>query len=72
MRNLFSQCTYVRTYVRTYVSVTLRNVNLCMSRNSYVMCTDTGEYRMPSLTANDGGQGRTVLLDNEGWVGQRD
>ena len=28
MRDLFSQCTYVRTYVRTYVSVTLRNVNL--------------------------------------------
>ena len=28
MRDLFSQCTCVRTYVRTYVSVTLRNVNL--------------------------------------------
>ena len=58
--------------VRMYVSVTLRNVNLRMSQNSYVMCTDTGEYRMSSLAANDGGQGRTALLDNEGRVGQRD
>ena len=55
-----------------YVSVTLRNVNLRMSQNSYVMCTDTGEYRMSSLAANDGGQGRMALLDNEGRVGQRD
>ena len=23
-----------------------------------------GEYRMPSLAASDGGQGRTALLDN--------
>ena len=58
-------------YVRTYVSVTLRNVNLHTSRNSYVTCTDTGEYWMPSLAANDGGQGRTALLDNGGRVGQR-
>ena len=42
-----------------------------MSWNSYVTCTDTGEYWMPSLAANDGGQGRTVLLDNGGRVGQR-
>ena len=60
-----------------YVSVTFRNVNLhtsrnsyVMSRNSYITCTDTGEYRMPSLAASDGGQGRTVLLDNGGRVGQ--
>ena len=42
-----------------------------MSRNSYVMCTDTGEYWMPSLATNDGGQGRTALLGNGGRVGQR-
>ena len=42
-----------------------------MSWNSYVTCTDTGEYWMPNLAANDGGQGRTVLLDNGGRVGQR-
>ena len=62
MRDLFSQC--------TYVSVTLRNVNLHMSQNSYVTCTDTGEYRMPSLATSNGGQERTVLLDNGGRVGQ--
>ena len=79
MRDLFWQC----TYVCTYVSVTLRNVNLRTSRNSYVTelirhgthtshaLHDTGEYRMPSLAASDGGQGRTALLDNGGRVGQR-
>ena len=69
MRDLFSQC----TYVRTYVSVTLRNVNLQMSRNSHVtelIRHIPGEYQMPSLAANDGGQGRMVLLDNGGRVGQ--
>ena len=40
-------------------------------QTSYVTCTDTGEYRMPSLVASDGGQGRTALLDNGGRVGQR-
>ena len=59
-------------YVCKYVSVTLRNVNLGThtSRNSYVTCTDMGEYRMPSLAANDGRRGRTALLDNGGRVGQ--
>ena len=70
MRDLFSQC----TYVSTYVFVTLRNVNLHTSRNSYVTCTDMGEYRMldwmPSLAANDE-QERMALLDNGGRVGQR-
>ena len=61
MRDLSSQC--------TYMSVTLRNVNL---HSCHVMCTDTGEYRMPCLAQpTDEGQGRTVLLDNGGQVGQR-
>ena len=45
------------------------HVTELMSRNSYVMCTDTGEYWMPSLAASNGGQGRTALLGNGGRVG---
>ena len=48
-----------------------QDVNLRTSRNSYVTCTDTREYRMPRLAASDGGQGRTALLDNGRRVGQR-
>ena len=67
MRDLFSQCTYVRTCLScSGMSICARH-GTHTSRNSYVMCTDTGEYRMP----NDGGEGRTALLDNGGRVGQR-
>ena len=58
MKDLFLQC----MYIRMYVSVMLRNVNLhsfaltCMLKYSCVTYTDDGGW----------GQGRTVLLDNEG------
>ena len=67
MRDLFSQCMYVCT---------------CLSRSGMSICTHHGThasraltrsrgYRMPSLAASDGGQGRTALLDSGGRVGQR-
>ena len=34
-----------------------------MERNSYVVCTDTGEYRMPSLGMED--REEMALLDTE-------
>ena len=62
MRDLFSQC----TCVRTYMSVTLRNVNLhsfaqlhSCARNSCITCTDDGGTR---------GRGtRPRLEDREEW-----
>ena len=63
---------YVRACIHTYLSVTLRNVNLCSHARRWTHVShaltheDTGCANMPS----DGGQGRTALLDNRGWVGQ--
>ena len=64
MRDLFSQCLYIRVLSRSGMSICTHLHSfalMCMLRNSCVMCTD------------DGGRGkrRTVLLDNGGCGGQR-
>ena len=70
MRDLFSQCTYVRTCLsRSGMLICARHRT--QRHGTHVTCTDTGEYRMPSLAASNGGQGRTAFLDNGGRVGQR-
>ena len=65
MRDLFLQCTYVCTYVHV-CHAQGQFALTCTQRSSCVTCTDTRGYQIPS----DGGQGRTVLLDNGGRVGQ--
>ena len=46
------------SYVTKFIRHGIIHHETHTSRNSYVTCTDTGEYRMPSLATSDGGTGK--------------
>jgi len=58
MRNLFSQCTYIR---------------VCYAQECQFALTEDLMHHVHWLTRipSDGGLGRTAFLENGGWVGQR-
>ena len=66
MRDLFLQCACVCTYVYTCRSHS--GMSICTHMHAYeLMCHMHRHARM-----HDGGRGRTALLDNGGWGGQRE